>query len=274
MEHLEFDSIREMARYLDGTARRKGAGNFSTRHQSQDECPMTWEDAMTTARDGGYWAEGAEKMVQGVADAAALRENAPDPVVSNDVAGFMPDVPTYLAGQPDSMFAYQAGDMTTSQMPTVSIAIGTFSWAVDSHAVLNRGIAILSLIDAVEAIGYRVQLDYVGDNTGTGGLKKIRCVLKRPQDHWNAGQVAFAVAHAAMLRRLTVACLERDPDNIERTHGGYGMGDNGYIEEYSLAFEYMTSNSGFETLPEALATVENMARDFGMEVSLTGAAPS
>lgn len=270
MEHLHFDSITEMAAYLDGTQRQKGSGRFSIRDQSESECPISWEDAMALARDGGYWAEGAAQIVQGVADASALRENMPDPVISNDVAGFMPDVPTYLAGQPDSMYAMQAGDMATVQLPTVSIGIGTFSWAVDSHAVMNRGIAILSLIDAVEAIGYRCSLDYVGDNTGIGGLKKIRTVLKRPQDHWNAGQVAFAIAHAGMLRRLTVACLERDPDNIERTQGGYGRGDDGYIEEYSLAFPYMTSNKGYETLAEALRTVEAMAADFGMEVSLIG----
>ena len=272
MEHLEFKSMVEVAKYLDTTPRIDGCGEFSIRDQSARECPMDWEDAIQLARTGGYWAEGAAKMVQGVADAAALRENYAQPMLHNDVAGFMPDVPAYLAGVPDNMIAFAQGDMTTAQTPTITIGVGTFSYGVDSSAVMNRGIAILSLIDAVEAIGYRVQLDYVGDNTGSGGLKKIRVVLKEASQHWNAGSVAFAIAHAGMLRRLTVGLLERDPDDVSRTHGGYGRGDNGYIEEYSLAFEYMTDNAGYETLEDALRSVETMARDFGMDVNLgTGA---
>ena len=272
MEHLEFKGMTEVARYLDTTPRIDGCGDFSIREQSDFECPMTWDAAIQLARTGGYWAEGADKMVQGVADAAALRENHAQPMLHNDVAGFMPDVPAYLAGVPDNMVAYAQGDMTTSQTPTITIGVGTFSWGVDSKSVMNRGIAILSLIDAVEAIGYRVQLDYVGDNKGSGGLKKIRVVLKEASQHWNAGSVAFAIAHAGMLRRLTVGLLERDADDITRTQAGYGIGDNGYLEEYSLAFEYMTSNDGYETLEEALRSVESMAQDFGMEVNLGGGA--
>ncbi len=271
---LEFDSISEMAAYLDSTSRLRGAGEFSIREQSERECPMTWEAAMECARNGGYWAEGAEKMVQGVADAAALRENYSQPVIEHDVAGFLPDVPAYLAGQPDCMMHYHEGDMTTAQLPTVSIGIGTFAFGVDSHCVVNRGVAVLSLVDAIEAVGYRCQVDYVGDSCEISGrgLKRIRVTLKRPQDHWNPGSIAFATAHAAMLRRLTVACLERDPGTLPRTRRAYGKGDNGYIEDYSIAFPYMVRNTGYETLPEALASVEHLARDFGLDVSLGGSA--
>ena len=274
MEHLEFSSITDMARYLESTERLPGAGEFSIRSQSERECDMTWQEALDLARTGGYWADGAEKIVQGVADAAALRENYNQPMLVNDVAGFMPDVPAYLAGVPDSMVAYEEGDMTTAQMPTVTIGIGTFSYGVGAHAVLNRGIAVLSLIDSIEAIGYRVQLDYVGDNVAGGDdtLKRIRVVLKRAEDHWNPGSVAFATANASMLRRLTVACLERDPDSVERTQGGYGRGDGGYRQEYSMAFGYMTSNAGYDTLPKALRRVENVARNFGIELELGGGA--
>jgi hypothetical protein len=274
MEHLEFDSIKAMGAYLAGTERLPEAGQFSIRTQSERECPMSWDEAMRLAADGGYWADGAERMVKGVADAAALRENYTQPMLTHDVAGFMPDVPAYLAGVPDNMLAYEAGDLTTATMPTVTIGVGTFSYGVDSHAVLNRGIAILSLIDAIESVGYRVQLDFCGDST-TGPLKsmkRIRCVLKRAQDQWNPGSVAFGTAHAGMLRRLTVACLERDPDTVERTQGSYGRGDNGYIEEYSIAFEYMTSNRGYDTLEDALASVEKLGQDFGLDVNLTGGA--
>lgn len=272
MEHLNFNSLTELARYLDSTERLPGSDDWSTRSQSAHECSFTWDESINLARNGGYWAEGATKLVQGVTDAAALRENYTKPMISNDVAGFAPDVPAYLAGVPDCMMAYDDGDMTTAQMPTVSIGIGTFSHGVSADSVMNRGIAIMSLVDSIEAVGYRVQIDFVGDNTGKGGLKKLRVVLKRPQDSWNPGAVAFATAHAAMLRRLTVATIERDPDSVERTHCGYGRGDDGYIEEYSMAFGYMTSNAGYSDLPSALRSVERIAADFGMEVKLTGSA--
>jgi len=269
---LYFDSIVDMARYLDETPRIEGCNTWSTNHQSKRESPHSWEDAMAIARDGGWWPEGAEQIVQGTVDATALRENMQDPVIQNDVAGFMPDVPAYLAGVPDCMYRYDEGEMTTATMPTISIGVGTFSHGVDSQSVFNRGVAILSLIDAVEAVGYRVQLDFVGDNIGSGGLMKVRTVLKKPQDHWSPGVVAFATANASMLRRLLVGCIERDAVAEPRTHSGYGRGDDGFIEEYSLAFGYMTHNRGYETLEQALRTVEDMARDFGMDVDLLGAA--
>lgn len=271
-EALEFDSLAAMARYLESHERLPGAGNFSIRENDSSHGGMSYDETIALAKAGGYWAEGAEKMVKGVADAAALRENHSQPMLTNAVAGFMPDVPAYLAGVPDCMVAYDEGDYSQVQKPVVTIGVGTFSYAVSPDAVMNRGIAILSLIDAIEAVGYRVQLDFVGDNIGDGGFKKVRVVLKRPQDHWNPGQVAFATAHACMLRRLTVGTLERDPATVGRTQGGYGRGDDGYVEEYSLAFPYMTRDRGYETLEKALASVEALAEDFGMEVKLGGRA--
>ncbi len=270
---LEFDSLTALAAYLDSTPRVEGSGTWSTDSQSRRESPHTWEESMTIARDGGWWSEGAEQMVQGVADASALRENMPDPVITTDVAGFLPDVPAYLAGVPDCMYRYDDGDMSTAQLPTVSIGVGSVSYGVDSDSVMYRGVAILSLIDAIEAVGYRVQLDYVGDNTSGGPhtTKRMRVVLKRPQDHWSPGGVAFALTNASMLRRLVVACMERDSACNNRTRGGgYGRGDDGYIEDYSLAFPYMTSNRGYGTLREALRSVEKMAADFGIDCNLGG----
>jgi hypothetical protein len=269
---LEFDSVAAMARYLETTDKLPGSGDFSIREDKGKHGGMEWDEAMSLAKAGGYWAEGAEKMVQGVADAAALRENHAQPMLTNTVAGFMPDVPAYLAGVPDCMVAFEEGDISQIQRPVVTIGVGIFAWSVSPSAVINRGVAILSLIDAIESVGYRVQLDYVGDNTGDGGFKKIRVVLKRAGDHWNPGQVAFATAHAAMLRRLTVACLERDPATVPRTKEGYGHGDDGYIEEYSLAFPYMTTDRGYDSLEDALESVERIAADFGMEVKLRGQA--
>ncbi len=272
MEHLEFTSLVAIAKYHADVERLPGAGEFSIREQDTDICPMNYDDAIALAADGGYWADGADRMVQGVADAAALRENYAQPMIHNDVAGFSPDVPAYLAGIPDCMLAYEPGDMTTAATPTVTIGVGTCSYNVNTQSIENRGIAILSLIDALESIGYRVQLDYVGDNIAgeEGTLKRIRVILKKAGDHWNPGSVAFALCHPAMLRRLIVGLIERDPASVERTQCGYGKGDDGYINDYSLAFPFMTSNSGFRTLPDALATVGAMATDYGMDVNITG----
>jgi len=267
---LYFDSMVEMAKYIDATPREPDAGNVSEQTSRGSEwTDMSYTDAMKLAHNGGYWKEGAERMVAGVADAAALRENFQQPVISNDVAGFAPDVPAYLAGVPDCMMAMQEGDMSTAQLPVVTIGVGTYASGVSSEAVFNRGVAILSLIDAVEAIGYRVQLDYVGDNCDGGNDNQIiRTTLKRSQDTWNPGSVAFALANSAMLRRLEFALIERDPATVKRSQFGYGRGDDGYLEEYGLAFEYMRSNHGFRSLSESLRTVERMAADFGMDVKL------
>jgi len=272
MEHLEFTSLVAVAKYHADVERVPGAGEFSLREQDADICPMVYADALALAADGGYWADGAERMVQGVADAAALRENYAQPMIHNDVAGFAPDVPAYLAGIPDCMMSYEPGDMTTAATPTVTIGVGTCSYGVSTQSIENRGIAILSLIDSLESIGYRVQLDYVGDNIDgpKSSLKRIRVILKRAGDHWNPGSVAFALCHPAMLRRLTVGLLERDVDSVARTTCGYGIGDDGYINDYSLAFPFMTSNAGFASLADALETVGAMATDYGMEVNLSG----
>jgi len=269
---LHFDSLAELARWIDAHDRQPDAGSVSeVEGRGDDWCPMSYDETMALCRAGGHWPEGAEKMVAGVADAAALRENASQPMIENSVAGFMPDVPGYLAGVPDSMYAYNEGDMTVAQLPTVTIGIGTYSANTTSNAAMNRGIAVLSLIDAIEAVGYRVQLDYVFDCTGEdgGGTQKVRVTLKRSQDQWNPGSVAYAVANPGMLRRQGFALLERDPATVGRTQGGYGRGDDGYVEDYGLAFTYMRGDYGYETLEAALASVESKAADFGIEVQLT-----
>jgi hypothetical protein len=262
-----FESVAEYAAYVDALPRAKGAGDRSETH----EPTHSWDlglgrgPAIEYASGAKIWTEGAERIVEGIATAEAMRAPLETTTIGSDVAGFMPDVPAYLAGVPECMRTFET---TESPSEIVSIGLTGFTCNTSADAMLNRGIALLSLVDVLESSGYRCEI--VADFAIAGrNTLRSRIYIKRAGDHWDPTSAAFAMAHPAFFRRLFLKDMEGYSGLNKTTNSGYGTSPLPKPDEYTFALDYTAGDHGWYTLENALYTAEQMAARAGIEVELT-----
>lgn len=269
--HLEFNSLHEFASFLKATPRAKGAGNASTstsKSQSWD-LGIGLDGALDMALEGRSWEEGVTQMVKGIAHAEALRKPNAIPALSHGVTGFRPDVPEYLAGNPECMIGY-ADEQMPAAKPVVSICNTIYSAACTAEGMVNRGVALMSLVDALEADGQRCEVYWEYQIAGAPGDTSFKVCIKQASEAWTPASAAFAIAHPAMGRRLGFAFFEKFKSANNATNGGYGGLGKYYRDssQYTLAMDYSKGDGPYRTLKGALQAVEKLARDQGLDVTL------
>lgn len=265
----EYDSLSALMSYLDSTADAEGAGQESRQTSATESWDLNcgWTRARRMAVAGGGWQDGADKMRRGVAAAQAKHTMGAAPLFGTDVAGFAVDVPAYLAGQPDCMMTM--AETEVAQAPIVRIAVGTFSCGTSADAAMNRGIATMCLVDALEGAGHRCEVDAYWDSQDNGKHWQVRVRIKSAGEQWTPATAAFLSAHPAAFRRLGFSEMEKDPTRRSMTAGGgYGTGSEQGCEEYDIPSPYMRGDSGFGSIDSALYTMQTRAKDAGYEVTL------
>lgn len=268
---VDCDSVRDLVRWIEATPRAEGSGQSSSYHRPENDWDLSLglEGAVEYGK-GTVWEAGVSAMVKGTAVATSLRNSAPLPSLVYDVAGFLPSVPMYLAGCPDHMLCLSEAGMTL-QKPSVSIALSGFSAYCTGPAMVNRGVAFMSLVDALETDGTRCEV-YFSSGIGTEGGSQsasMRVCIKRSQDHWTPASAAFSLAHPGFFRRLWFAAMERFSSVNKSTNHGYGPCTLWGQATYTFAVPYQVGDGPYETLPGALKHVEDMAKAQGFEVKLT-----
>jgi hypothetical protein len=268
-----FDSLADCARWLESTPPADGAGAQS--HDTGHRPSQSWDlglgyaGAIEYASGGKVWADGLAMIRKGTANATAQREVAQAAVLGNDIAGFMPDVPAYLAGQPDCMIAYGIEE-TKAPKPVISIALAGFSFGMEAQDMVNRGVAVLSLVDALESDGQRCEVWFASSIVSNEGAH-MHLRVKAADQHWNPGAAAFALAHPGLFRRLWFATMERFEGVNGSTNGGYGtcrLVDQQDAAPYTLAYPYTTDADDWRTLDSALRRVQSDANALGLGVKL------
>jgi hypothetical protein len=91
---------------------------------------------------------------------------------------------------------------------------------VDPQDIINRGAAVVALIDKIQSEGQRVELIAFCHIAGRRNDRLIMAVtVKRPEEPIDMDRVAFALAHPSMLRRAFFRVVEfLYPHHL----GGYG----------------------------------------------------
>jgi len=211
----EFDSVRELGQWLRDTPRANKAGDTSI-----DPCNpewygnVSWDEALNDyALCGGLWCEGSAKMARMQVETDAIATPGPAPALDLSVTGFMVDVDEYLAGNPECFYSDEE-EQETHSAPVIRIAVSTSrNHNVTAENSLMYGAAILSLIDAIEEAGTRVELHAVCDNRVPRGSRidqvYVATCIKQAHDHWSPDSVAFSMAHPAFHRRLCFGAMER-----------------------------------------------------------------
>jgi hypothetical protein len=261
--HVNFDSISHLAatvEHLHTTDAYRKRGEASTSDYNPDFYGgWTMDEAIATGTNGGGWREGADLMPRVNVAHETLKGGLVDaPVILNSVAGFMPDVPTYLAGVPECMYQ-QEQQPVSPMLIRVAVHVGRSS-PIEQEQIANRGAAIMAVLDQLSNEGYSVQLDAIWRNAdGPTGISVETCI-KHGCDHWSPESVAFALCHASFQRRL---CW-RIAENVNHGTGcgltgdGYGNGMSADFSDYDLSFGYMTPSIGrdFNDIDSAVAEVK------------------
>jgi hypothetical protein len=148
------------------------------------------------------------------------------PAWAFDVAGAVPDVARYLAGEPENMLTPCE---ETAPARVVRLVVNICASAdITAAAMYKRGAAALAMVDAIESTGARVEIAVANchQSRASGNRRAVVVTVKRAEDHAEPDRLAFALAHPATLRRLWFAFAENTYTPDERAE--YGVGNGGY----------------------------------------------
>ena len=198
-------------------------------------CSSAWEgsasfcgtrnmaEALRYARDG--WEEGAERarpLLEKIKTARPTRKA----LARWDVAGAVPSVPRYLAGNPLNMRNRQT--VTSNRQPVITLVTNWSTPArVDARVFECAAVAAAAICDRLEDAGYRVEIiagrRCSSERGGNGGhVADLFARLKAAEDTLDLPRVAFGLGHPSVLRRLSFAIASIHPAFRKATEYGQG----------------------------------------------------
>lgn len=195
-----------------------------------------------------------------------------------DVTGENLDVGVYMSGDPECFMQEVPRPSAFGKLIRIGVSI-THSVSVEADEILNRGLAIMALVDNLEAMGYSCAIDVLQltkSNAVNGNLAVIT-TIKEQGDALNKEGVVYTLAHPAFFRRIQFRMLELlggARANAESDSLGYGYGRpesfkvlESAIESmgftYDLYFDSGATGSGsaYKTLEDAKKLIFKQASE-------------
>jgi hypothetical protein len=244
----------------NSTDRIERSGGFTGTH--------TYADALTLLREG--WKEGRDQIVEG------LRATAPTTMRTTvrtlDVAGAYPIAAMAAAGDMQCMVAIGED---IAPRPTIRMVIGTSYMSDTPHsAIINRGVAVCRVLDAIEAAGTRVELISEWHNRcehgpAVGQTFKASIIVKETHDPLEIDRVAFVFAHPSMNRRIGFRLRELTKPS-DWMDSSYGVTQPLQAADYPDAIVLQPilpgQHSAYATPERAFQTVTANCRAAGIEI--------
>lgn len=208
------DDLHDVAQFLKDSPRQWTMRQSRSNGASYDWDLNTGYAKAEELADIG-WSEGAQNLAHML---GAIPPNEAEPEYTYDVAGMMPDVPLYCAGDPMHM---RNDGHPQGRKPIVHLVVNAVAAGmIAARDYANYGTAITAAIGQIEATGRSVELDVVFADSLRGGTAVLGWKVKRAGDPVDLAAVAYSIGHPAAFRRLGFALIERTPREWE-THG-YG----------------------------------------------------
>lgn len=142
-----------------------------------------------------------------------------------DVSGADVDVARYLSGEPECMINHHMVDTPrVGRVITLVVSICAPD-SVSAEKITERGLEIVSLVFAIEKIGFQVELwadmfVYASRGNKEG---RIRILVKGPGEQLDSGRIMFAFTHPGMLRGLCLHAMNLLPTDFKKA---LGVGDS------------------------------------------------
>jgi hypothetical protein len=257
---LHFDSLGDLAALIPDSPRKGRPGSAWRDNDDKDFYGVTMTEARTLARDG--WQEGAER-VQPLLDRVKTARPTRKALTRWDVAGAVPSIPRYLAGNPLHMRTRQIS--ATSQQPIITLISSTSApWWTATATFERLACAAAAIVDRLEDAGFRVEIiagrressngtgagTATGDNNALGHRSEMFFRVKAAQDSLDLARVAFGIGHPSVHRRLLFAAGNSHPAFDE------SLGDN---QGFAVGLPPLERPLGAYILP-ALAHLEKQVK--------------
>lgn len=180
---------------------------------------MNWRETKSVLLCDG-WPEGADRLraiaseINGV---IAGQTTAMD--VHYDVTGESLDIGAYMAGEPECFMDLHEVQREGAGKIVSILVNNTSEMTVKTISYINRGSAILSLIDLLEGQGFRVELSaFVNiQNPFTRMSFSIVVPIKEANEPANVERIAFSMAHPAFSRRAMYNIADGQPVKYRRS---------------------------------------------------------
>jgi hypothetical protein len=257
---LHFDSLGDLAAAIPDSPRKGRPGSAWLDDSDRDFYGVTLTEARRLARDG--WQEGAER-VQPLLDRVKTARPTRKALTRWDVAGAVPSIPRYLAGNPLAMKTRQTSQ--TNQQPIVTLISSTSApWWVETGTFERLACAAAAIADRLEDAGFRVEIiagrressnpsgagTATGENNALGNRSEMMFRAKAAQDSLDLARLVFAIGHVSVHRRLLFAAGNAHPAFDESLGGNQG---------YAVAMRPLERPHGTYILP-ALAHLEKQVK--------------
>ena len=192
---IAFDSMVDLQRYMKP----------SMCHGSDEG--GSWYGNLTAAQSLAMLTTGDQSRVaaaQQMMDKFDIRLDTAGQQLGYGVAGFMPCVPEYLGGSPDSMFCME--EVQSSSQPIKVLVDLTSSAGILQEAISRRGTTILAAVLALSATR-AVQLEVVTTLDCADAYRKNRINFSATRCAINSapldlGSACYALCHAGFARHV------------------------------------------------------------------------
>jgi hypothetical protein len=222
----------------------------------------SYETAYRYATTG--YADGA-KRVKLKLEHLDVKSHIAKPEMYFDVAGdYGFDMGLVMSGEPENVICYRPSNELRSKQngKIIKIMVNTvMSASIPKDIVAHRGAGIISLIDALETAGKRVQLDVIC----SAKLYELNALFTHEYPLKNASEalviedIAFALTHPAIERRFNFIALDLFPKSAGwSTYYSYG----GPIDADHSAYDiYVPMLYGSDANWQTVATTDKWIRD-------------
>lgn len=210
---IEFPSIHAV---IQADAETECCSWFAHKHSSKQRddggsfngCP-SWPYMEAVVKNG--WTKGRAKLSAAL-DAVYAGNSASRTsgcYADYDVSGDYPDIDRYLAGDPEHMVSYGAH---IAAKPVIKLVVNVVAaHFVPAEHLINRGSAVVALVDAIESNGNSVELTALEVAEVGKSIAVYSVALKKAGEVLSIDDIAFGLGHPDMLRRIFFSIMERDP---------------------------------------------------------------
>lgn len=140
--------------------------------------------------------------------------------IYNSPIGFVPNIPNYLSGRPDNMFAVKAQTYKSCKVLNVCVNASTCC-KTDSNDILSFNQKLLNVVYTLEKRGYRLNL-YVGDIAYYDKSDNMGACFVKVKDSGkllNVTNVAYPLSNPSFARRHLFRWLETNGETFARNYG-------------------------------------------------------
>lgn len=180
---------------------------------------LTWEQAKSMAisgwRDGMIEIEKYRTKILPIIAEKVLRLKQ-----INSISGYCVDVGSFLANEPECFISREYEERNYPGPIYKIVCSISFSAAITPETIIQRGAMICALIDAIEYAGHRAEVvcndamsvghseEYRKGKYKNQGWMEISVVVKKTSQPLEMTDLAFCLAHPAMLRRIMFSVAE------------------------------------------------------------------